>query len=73
MPISKRAQKTLDLIRAGRFYMAWNQRNPATIRELEEAGLIRKTARPVVIVAAYVPTDGYTDYVPERFAEINGN
>lgn len=65
--LSKRAKKTLKLIRDGRFYMAYDQKNPATITELEEAGLIRKAARPMVLVAAYVPTKGYTDYVSEKF------
>ena len=67
--VSKRARKTYELIKQGRFYMTWSHRNPATIKELERAGLIRGTARPMVIVAAYVPTIGYTDYVPEKFEE----
>lgn len=68
--ISKRAEKTLDLIRKGRFYMAFGSRNPATIKELEAAGLIQVVARPVVIVAAYAPKNGYTPYSEEKFEEI---
>lgn len=65
--ISKRAQKTLELIRKGRFYMAYDPNNPATIKELTDAGLIQQAARPMVVVAAYVPTTGYTPYQEERF------
>ena len=67
MSISKRAQKTLALIRQGKFYRCYAPDLPATITELEEAGLIRKAGRPMVIVAAYVPTTGYTPYVQEKF------
>ena len=67
--ISKRAQKTLALIRQGRFYMAYDENNPATIKELEDAGLIRIAGRPMVLVAAYVPTSGYTPYTNEKFED----
>jgi hypothetical protein len=67
--ISARAKKTLDLIKKGKFYRPYDRNRPASIDELLEAGLIRCTGRPMIVVAAYVPTEGYTDYVPEKFEE----
>lgn len=64
--LSKRAQKLLQRIRDGRFYMTGG-RVPQCMSELERAGLVTVCMRPMVFVAAYVPTDGYAPYVPEHF------
>lgn len=65
--ISKRTQKTLNLIREGKFYRKYDSNNPATIKELEDAGLIVGTGRVVVVELCYVPTTGYTGYIPEQY------
>lgn len=65
--LSKRAQKTLALIREGRFYKAFANDKPACMQELVDAGLVGVTMRVEVIVACYVPTTGYTPYVPEKY------
>lgn len=69
MKISKRAQKTLGLILSGKYYEAYGDKNPNTIKELVDAGLIMPMARVVVVGKYYVPTRGYTPYIPEKFAD----
>lgn len=67
MSVSKRAMKTLDLIKRGKFYMTYDDKNPATIEELKTAGLIRPSGRAMAYVAAYVPADGYVPMRQESF------
>lgn len=69
--LSKRAVKTLQRIRNGAFYKAYNPNNPKTIEELISAGLIKKTGRVVVIESCYVPTTGYAPYIPEQFVSFD--
>lgn len=64
--ISKAAQKTLDLINKGRFYMCYGA-NPKTIDELVKAGFIRRGARATQYVSAYIPTNGYIPMRNEAF------
>jgi len=68
-PLSKHAQSLLKRLQRGRFYRPYNDRVPKAMKELVEAGLVTLAARPVVIVSAYVPTQGYTPYVEEKFDE----
>lgn len=66
--ISKRAQKTLELIKKGRFYMDYDPNLPATIQELLDAKLIQRGARATTFVAAFVPVEGYIPMRDEQFA-----
>lgn len=70
--VSKRALKTLELIKKGKFYGAYHPANPATIQELADAGLIVRDGRAAVIVAAWVPTNGYVSTRPEQFENYPG-
>lgn len=65
--ISKRAQKTLELIKNGRFYMDYDPNLPATIKELLEAKLIVRITRATTYVASFAPADGYIPMRPETF------
>lgn len=65
--ISKRAQKTLELIKNGRFYMDYDPNLPATIKELLDAKLIVRMTRATTYVASFAPADGYIPMRPETF------
>lgn len=66
--ISKRAQKTLELIKNGKFYMAYDENLPATIQELLDAKLIVGTVRATTYVASFAPAEGYVPMRMEQFA-----
>lgn len=67
--ISKRAQKTLELIKKGKFYACYDPNLPATIKELVEAKLIVRAARVGMVHAAYAPAEGYIPMRIERFVD----
>jgi hypothetical protein len=65
--LSKRARDLLERVRNGAFYRPWSPDLPKAMKELEDAGLVATTGRVVVIELCYVPAEGYTPYVPEKF------
>lgn len=65
--LSKQAEKLLERVKQGRFYRPYGDRLPKAMAELEKAGLVTTTGRVVVIELAYVPTQGYTPYVKEKY------
>lgn len=67
--LSARARKLLERVRRGEYYRAHHERLPKAMKELEDAGLVTVTGRPIVFEACYVPTSGYKPYVPEKFEE----
>jgi hypothetical protein len=66
--LSARAREVLGRIRAGRWYFPYERRTPKACAELETAGLIIALCRVESIRLAYVPTEGYVPFTPERFA-----
>lgn len=69
MPLSKRAEKTLALLRQGRYYPMFDPKIPDCMDELIAAGLVVDVMRVETIRRCYVPAKGYTPYVPEKFDE----
>lgn len=67
--VSKRALKTLELIKKGKFYACYDPNLPATIKELVDAKLIIRTARVGMVHAAYAPAERYVPMRFERFAD----
>lgn len=65
--LSKRAEKTLARVKAGKFYRTYNRSVPDSMNELIAAGLVTTAMRVIVVERGYVPTQGYTSYVPEKF------
>lgn len=65
--LSKNALKVLKRIEDGYFYRPYRPDTPKCIQELVDAGLVKLTARPVVIELAYVPSTNYVPYVNEKF------
>lgn len=65
--LSNRAQRLLARVKAGHWYRPFNPNTPKAMQELVAAGLVSTTGRVVVIELAYVPADGYTPFVPEKF------
>jgi len=63
--LSANARKLLERVKKGHFYKAYDA--PKSMKELEDAGLVYKTGRVVVIESCYVPTEGYTPYVEEEY------
>ena len=56
--LSKRAEKLLARVRAGRWYPAYGRRTPKAMQELLAADLVGTSGRAAMIVACYVPA-GY--------------
>jgi len=65
--LSANARKLLERVKKGHFYRAYDPGLPKSMKELEDAGLVYKTGRVVVIESCYVPTEGYTPYVEEKY------
>lgn len=65
--LSKRAQKTLERIKAGHFYEVYGSAARKSLDELVADGLITGGCRAVTLGAYYVPATGYVPMQCERF------
>lgn len=65
--LSLRAHRLYERIKQGHWYPAYDERTPAAMQELIDAGLVGVAGRVERIVAAYVPRHGYTPFKTERF------